>query len=121
MKNNDFEKMVKEYRAKAPYYNNGRRVVVLSEHSAKGKQVLQSASLWDGYTLNQVYDRYSNEKERAYNDAWQMYCNDDGAESFSICSHCSNFFTISWIKKGAVIFLTHRTEYVVICEDFFEK
>ena len=119
----EFEKKVREIRNMMPAYNNGRRVVVLSEYSKKGKAVLAMASRWDGDTLNQVYDRWSQEKQDAYDSAYEMYCNSSNGECFSICSHNSFGFTVSWFHDGFIVswfhddgctLLTKNTEYLVI-------
>ena len=113
----EFEKKVREIRNLMPAYNNDRRVVVLSEYSKKGKDVLARASRWDGNTLNQVYDHWSEDKQKVFDDAWKMYCNSSNGESFSICSHNSFGFTVSWLHDGGCTFLTRSTEYLVICNE----
>lgn len=114
MERKAFEKKVREIRRMMPSDNNGRKVVVLSEYSKKGLQVLASASRWDGNTLNQVYDRWSDAKQEAYDEAWEMYCNSRHGCSFSICSHNSFGFTVSWLHDDGCTFLTRSTEYLVI-------
>ena len=109
-----FEAKVRTIRTMMPAYNNGRMVVVLSEYSKKGKNVLATASRWDGNTLNQVYDRWSKEKQDAYDSAYEMYCNSRNGNSFSICSHNAFGFTVSWLHDDGCTFLTKNTEYLVI-------
>lgn len=110
----EFEKKVREIRNMMPAYNNDRRVVVLSEYSKKGKDILAMASRWDGYTLNQVYDKWSQDKQNAYDSAWEMYCNSRHGNAFSICSHNSFGFSVSWFHDDGCTYLTKNTEYLVI-------
>lgn len=110
----EFEKKVRETRNMMPPYNNGRRVVVLSEYSKKGKDVLARASSRDGNTLYQVYDHWSENKQKAFDEAWEMYCNSRHGNSFSVCSHNTFGFTVSWLHDDGCTFLTKDTEYLVI-------
>ena len=117
MERKEFEKMVREMRRTLPEYNHGRRVVVLSEYSKKGLCVIESASLYDGKYLNQVYRKWSSAKQAAYDEAYEMFSNDKNSSGFSICSHNTFGFTVSWVTDGKVIFLTPSTEYIVVCNE----
>ena len=117
MNKKDFAKVVRNYRVRLPYYNNGRRVVVLSEYSAKGQSIIDTASHYEGETLSDIYTKCSPEKHRAYDEVWEMYCNDNDASCFGICSHNYNMFTVSWLSKNMLIYLTNVTEYVVILNE----
>ena len=64
MNEKDFNNYVKGLRNVYPSYNHGRDVLVLSEYSKAGKNILERASYFDGYWLSQVYDNPSAEKER---------------------------------------------------------
>ena len=100
-----------------PAYCNGRNVVVLSEYSKKGKEIIARASRWEGYTLSQVYERPSLAKQKAYDDCYEMYCNSFKADSFGICSHNSQMFTVSWVSDNDIVYLTNKTEYHVITQE----
>ena len=117
MERKAFEKMVREMRRTMAEYNNGRKVVVLSEYTKKGLSVLGSASQYDGTYLNQVYNKCSDAKQAAYDEAYEMYRNDKNSSGFGICSHNTYGFTVSWVTDGKVIFLTPTTEYIVICNE----
>ena len=110
----EFEKKVREIRNMAPNYNNGREVVVLSEYSESGKKVIAMGSVYEGVDLWQVYNRPSEEKQQAFKEAYSMYCNSRHGESFSICSHNHQSFTVSWVHDDGLTVLTSRTEYLVI-------
>ena len=110
----EFEKKEREIRNMMSTYNNDRRVVVLSEYSKKGKEVLAMASRWEGSELWQVYDRPSEEKQEAFKNAFDMYCNSRHGESFGICSHNCQSFSVSWFHDDGCTYLTKKTEYLVI-------
>lgn len=101
--------------------NHGRKVVVLSEDTKMGQKVLDMASRYEGTSLSQVYDYWSPEKEQAFNDVWEMYCDDDESEAFSICSHNCQAFTVSWVNSLGVMFLTSKTEYLVVDKKLYEE
>ena len=110
----EFRKKVQAIRNMMPYYSNGRRVVVLAEGTRKGDEIIAKASNWEGYDLRQVYDYWSDAKQKAFDDAYEMYCNSRHGESFGICSHNFNMFTVSWLHDDGLTFLTPATEYLVI-------
>lgn len=112
-----FEMFVKGVRCSMPEYNNGRRVVILSEYTKKGKEILDRASHWEGNDLRQVYESPSIAKQRAFDEVWQMYCESENASAFGICSHNTFNFTVSWVVPGCVWFITATTEYMVLCNE----
>lgn len=119
---NVFNHVVRQFRASTPSYNNGRKVVVLDEYHKNGKRIASIASNWDGHYLNQVYDRPSEDKIKAYNDAFDMCCNSGGTD-FDIVSHNNYSFTVAWFCRdkfydvGLIVVLTSKTEYIVIFND----
>lgn len=113
----EFEKFVRFTRRIMPYYNNGRKVVVLSEYSEKGKQILAQASRYEGTGLYQVYTKPSDKKQLAFKEVWEMFCNDVNGQAFSICSHNCQMFTCSWLNKEGLVYLTNKTEYLVLINE----
>lgn len=123
MKNTAYNEYVKTVRANMPSYNHGRTVVVLSEYSTRGKAIMDSATQWKGERLGQVYDSWSDAKQKAYDDAYEMYANDPQSEMFSICSANISQFTVSWFTPVNVVYLTANYEYHVLFDvpEFYEK
>ena len=113
----EFKKDVKRFRNFASGYNHGREVVVLDEYTKKGQSIIDQASRHQGVWLHDVYSYWSDAKDEAFHEVYEMYSNDPDAHSFGICSHCSNFFTVSWISRNKIFFFTHMKEYVVICNE----
>lgn len=110
----DFRKYVSEIRCMIPSYSHGRKVVVVAEGTVIGDRVIAMGSRWDGYDLHQVYDKWSQAKQAAYDEAYEMYCNSRHGESFGICSHNTFGFTVSWLHDDGMTVLTPNTEYLVI-------
>ena len=109
-----FRKYVSDIRRMMPNYNNNRRVVVLSEETKRGQQIIALGTQWEGNTLNQIYDTWSDAKQKAYDDAYEMYRNSRHSNSFGICSHNKTGFTVSWLHDDGFTILTPKTEYLVI-------
>ena len=110
----DFFKKVRDIRAKMPATHNGRKVYVYGEDSFWGKHILACASKWEGYRLEQVYIKPSEAKKRAYEEVLDMYYASEGHESFGICSHNTQGFTVSWLCKDGLVYLTAWSEYLIV-------
>ena len=111
----EVEAIVKEMRSQLPAINHDRKVKVYSEFSKTGQKILAMASHYDGTDLNYCYDNPSQAKREAFDAVYQMYCSDSNADSFSICSHNCQNFSVSWISENYVIYITRSTEYYVVC------
>ena len=109
----EFKKYVQGIRQVTPYYSNDRRVVVLGEDTKAGQRIIAMASKYEGTELRHVYKYWSEAKQQAFNEVWEMYVNSRHGEAFSICSHNCRAFTVSWLSDG-LHFITSKTEYLVI-------
>ena len=67
--------------------------------SAKGQRVFGMYSRNEGYDLDDVYGRCSRAKERAYDECYEWYRNDNESTNFHICSHNAQMFTVGWQYK----------------------
>lgn len=85
--------------------------------TALGKRLLAIGQQWEGTFLNQVYSTWSAEKEKAWNECYEEYCNTEGAEQFSICSHNTFSFTVSWFTPKGMRLETSQNSYLVIFDD----
>ena len=110
----EFRKYVSDIRRMRPAFNHGRKVVVLGEGTRKADEIITLGCRYEGYWLNQIYDRWSQAKQEAYDLAWDMYRNSRHGNTFGICSHNSFGFTVSWLSDDGLTVLTRDTEYLVI-------
>ena len=85
--------------------------------TALGKRLLAIGQQWEGTFLNQVYTTWSAEKEKAWDECYEEYCNTDGAEQFGICSHNTFSFTVSWFTPQGMRLETAKNSYLVIFDD----
>ena len=90
---------------------------VVKASTALGKRLLATGQQWQGTFLNQVYDKWSYEKEQAWNKYYDEYCNTDGAEQFGICTHNSFSFTVSWFTPQGMRLETSKNSYLVVFDD----
>ena len=50
---------------------------IVKASTALGKRLIQTGQQWQGTFLNQVYDKWSAEKEEDWNKFYDEYCNTD--------------------------------------------
>ena len=85
-----------------------------------GKRIYELGSRYDGMYLAQIYDSYSQEKQKAYDWCYEEYLKTENHDAFSICSHNTFGFTCSWVGKvnGEEIlrFETSKNSYLVWLE-----
>lgn len=90
---------------------------VVKASTVLGKRLLSSGQKWEGKFLNQVYDKWSTAKQEAWDRCYEEYCNTDGAEQFSICSHNSFSFSCSWFTPAGMRLETSHNSYLVVFDE----
>ena len=82
-----------------------------------GQKIYEMGMRYDAMYLAQIYDRYSQEKQNAYDRCYEEYIKTEDHEAFSICSHNTFCFTCSWLgtKCGENIMRveTSKSSYLV--------
>ena len=90
---------------------------VVKASSSLGKRLVAIGTKWEGTFLNQVYDNWSTAKQETWDRCYDEYCNTDGAEQFSICSHNCQQFTCSWLCKDGLRIETPKNSYLVVFDE----
>ena len=90
---------------------------VVKASTALGKKLIKIGQNWEGTFLNQVYDNWSTAKQEAWDSCYDEYCNTDGAEQFSICSHNCQQFTCSWFTPYGMRLETAYNSYLVVFDE----
>ena len=90
---------------------------VVKSSTSLGKRLLAIGTSCEGTFLNQVYDKWSNSKQEAWDKCYEEYCNTYGAEQFSICSHNSYQFTCSWFRPDGMRLETAYNSYLVVFDE----
>lgn len=63
----------------------------------QGQNIYNRGSHYEGVTLEQVYGRASHAKQQAWEQCYNEYLSTENHTSFSICSHNSFQFSVSWL------------------------
>ena len=90
---------------------------VVKTSTVLGKKLLSIGQNWEGKFLYQVYDKWSTAKQEAWDRCYEEYCNTDGAEQFSICSHNNFSFSCSWFTPDGMRLETSHNSYLVVFDD----
>lgn len=91
---------------------------ILKYSSKRGTDIVNRAIRYEGTQLHQVYEKWSQAKQAAFDECYDKYLATPDHDSWGICSHTNNFFTVSWLGKyeeqDALFYETHRNSYIVI-------
>ena len=79
----------------------------------KGQNMMNSAKHFDGYTLDEVYGKYSPAKLHAFVDCVNM-CQAEKGRNFHIISHNSFNFSVAWEVENGVRIETANNSYLVL-------
>ena len=91
-------------------------MTIIKWNTKRGQDMVKRAQNWEGKYLSQVYDSYSKAKESAWWDCFTM-CQAEGGEQFSIISHNSFGFSVSWFTNEGVRIETPRNSYLIPWEE----
>ena len=78
----------------------------------KGKELLDRAIRYEGYSLWDVYGRYSRQKEEAWNECFKKF-KEEGGRDFRICGHCISNFSVSWRTEAGWRLETYKSSYLI--------
>lgn len=90
---------------------------VVKESTALGKQLIARGSRYEGTDLCQIYDTWSTEKQRAFDWCYDQYLASEEHEAFSIISHNSWGFSVSWLCKDGLRIETPKNSYLVVFDE----
>ena len=90
---------------------------VVKSSTPLGRKIVDIGTNWEGTFLNQVYDSWSDAKQKAWEKCYDEYCNTEDAHMFGICSHNSYSFTCSWFTPLGMRLETSKNSYLVVFDD----
>lgn len=90
---------------------------VVKGSTSLGKRLIARGSRYEGIYLNQIYDKWSVEKQRAFEWCYDQYLASEDHEAFSIISHNSFGFSVSWLCKEGLRIETPKNSYLVLFDD----
>lgn len=90
---------------------------VVKESTSLGKQLIERGSRYEGTKLYQIYDNWSSAKQRAFDWCYDQYLASEEHEAFSIISHNSWGFSVSWLCKEGMRIETSKNSYLVVFDE----
>lgn len=94
-------------------------MTIIKGNTKQGKDMINKYSNHEGVYLRQVYDNWSVAKQIAWDECYSK-CQEEHGEAFSICSHNSFSFTVSWVVENGLRIETANNSYLVIFPEFCE-
>ena len=93
---------------------------VVKASTKKGERLLDSASWNYGYSLADVYGRYSEAKRSAYDECWKEYTVTEESCNFWICSYNTSKFSVRWAGlyngERAIFYITADHNRVILLD-----
>ena len=92
-------------------------MIVVKESTALGKKLIERGSQYDGTELYQIYDKWSDAKQKAFDWCYNQYLESEEHEAFSIISHNNFGFSVSWLCKDGLRIETPKNSYLVVFDE----
>lgn len=86
---------------------------IIKGTTKKGKSMMESTKNFQGYTLNEVYGRYSHEKYLAFYDC-VLKAQAENGKNFHIFSHNTFGFSVAWETEKGIRIETPKNSYLVL-------
>ena len=90
---------------------------VVKESTALGKQLIARGSRYEGTELRQIYNTWSDNKQRAFDWCYDQYLASEENSGFSIISHNTFGFSVSWLCKDGLRIETPNNSYLVVFDE----
>lgn len=90
---------------------------IVKESTALGKKLIVSGSRNEGTQLYQIYDKWSQAKQNAFDWCYDQYLASEEHNSFSIISHNNYGFSVSWLCKDGLRIETPKNSYLVVFDE----
>lgn len=66
--------------------------------TSRGKQLYEMGNTCCWPSLRNLYDKWSPEKEKAFNRCWEQYCKGENSTAFGVGNANTFGFTASWLE-----------------------
>lgn len=95
-------------------------MTVIKASTQKGAQMVANHKWFTGRTLSDIYGRWSNAKQKAYDWCFEQFSNDVNASDFKVGGANSSFFSASWRTfyegETAIRYETYANSYIVLLD-----
>lgn len=92
-------------------------MIVVKESTALGKKLIAMGSRYEGTKLHQIYNKWSQAKQKAFDWCYEQYLESEEHEAFSIISHNAYGFSVSWLYKDGLRIETPKNSYLVVFDE----
>lgn len=92
-------------------------MMVIKGTTKKGQSMIESAKHFDGYTLNDVYGKYSPAKFHAFCDC-VLKAEAEKGRNFHVCSHNTFNFSVAWEVENGMRIETACNSYLVLYPEY---
>lgn len=77
-------------------------MVEVKGSTKRGQELIARGNHFEGTRLSQIYTRWSQAKQNAFDWCWSEYVATEQSTAFGICSHNGWSFSVSWlgVKDG---------------------
>lgn len=89
-------------------------MIIVKSNTALGRKLIEKGQRYEGVYLDQIYDNWSTAKQRAWDRCYQQYLDSEESEAFSIISHNTFGFSVSWLCKEGLRIETPKNSYLVV-------
>lgn len=89
-------------------------MIIVKSNTALGRKLIEKGQRYEGVYLDQIYDHWSTAKQRAWDWCYQQYLDSEESEAFSIISHNTFGFSVSWLCKEGLRIETPKNSYLVV-------
>ena len=91
-------------------------MITVKGNTKRAKELRGRAIRYEGYYLDDVYDRVSRAKETAYREC-RLMCDSEGGHVFRVCGHCISNFSVSWRVENGWRLETYRNSYLILDDE----
>lgn len=88
-------------------------MTIIKGTTKRGQELLKKSQNWEGKYLSQVYDRWSQAKQNAWDYCYNL-CISENGEQFSIISHNSFGFSVGWFTEQGARIETPKNSYLIL-------
>lgn len=90
-------------------------MTTINKNTKRGQAIIDSWQRGEyASSIRDIYGNYSYEKERAFNDCWNMFASDAGSRDFRCTGHNTFSFSVAWIDgNGNLRYETSGGSYIV--------
>ena len=93
------------------------KMKVVKESTYLGKQLIARGSRYEGTELCQIYGKWSSAKQIAFDWCYEQYLESEEHDAFSIISHNTFGFSVSWLCKDGMRVETPKNSYLVVFDE----